>query len=101
MTRETYTETFVDPGNGIVLEFTEAGGILSGFNTSLLPSTTAGIASGGFTLTGGPKFATGGAPVVVGNAASNYIGTRFSTYIQYVNSSGGTRTLVNSFVKIP
>lgn len=100
MTRETYTETFVDPGNGIVLEFTESGGVLSGFNTSLLPSTTAGIAAGGFTLTGGPKF-TGGGVVVVGNAASSYIGTQFGTYIQYLNSSGGTRTLVNSFTKIP
>lgn len=101
MTREQYTETFVDPAGGIVLGFTETAGIPGNFNLSLLPSTVAGITAGGFSLLDGPKFATGGTPVVVGNAASNFIGTRLSTYIQYLNSSGGTRTLVNSFVKIP
>jgi hypothetical protein len=101
LTRETYTETFVDAAGGIVLGFTQTGAVLSNFTTSLLPSTFAGITAGGFTLADGPKFATGGAVVLVGNATTNYIGTKFSTYIQYINSSGGTRTLVNSFVKIP
>jgi Domain of unknown function (DUF1735) len=101
MTREEYTTTFIDPNGGIVLNFTESGGIPGNFNLSLLPSTVAGIPAGGFLLLDGPKFATGGNPVVVGTGATNFIGTRFSTYIQYQNSTPATRTLVNSFTKIP
>ena len=101
MTRETYTESFIDPNGGIVLSFTETGGIPGNFNLSLLPSTLALIPAGGFVLIDGPKFATGGTPVVVGNAATNFIGTRFSTYIQYQNSTPAFRSLVNSFTKIP
>ena len=101
LTREQYTTTFIDPAGGIVLGFSESGGVLSAFNLSLLPSTLAGIPAGGFTLAEGPKFATGGAMTVVGTAATSYIGTRFSTYIQYINSTPAFRSLVNSFVKIP
>lgn len=100
MTRETYTETFVDPGKGLVLDFAENGGVLSNFSLSLLPSTLTGISAGGFILVGGPKF-TGTGFNLVGTAATNFIGTNFSTFIGYQNSSGGFRTLVNSFVKIP
>jgi hypothetical protein len=101
LTRETYTETFIDPAGGIVLNFTQSGGTLSNFNLTLLPSTIAAIPAGGFTLANGPTFATGGAFTLVGNATTNYIGTKFSTYIQYINSTPAFRSLVNSFVKIP
>ncbi len=100
-TPETYTTTFVDASGGIILGFTNTGGVPSNFTTSLSAATFAGIASGGFILNDGPKLTAGGAVIVVGNAASNFIGTRFSTYIQYINSTGGVRTLVNDFVKIP
>ena len=100
MTRETYTETFVDPGKGIVLDFAENGGVLSNFSLSLLPSTLAGISAGGFILVGGPKF-TGTGFNLVGTAATNFMGTNFSTFISYQNSGGNFRTLVNSFVKVP
>ncbi len=100
MTRELYTESFVDPGKGIVLGFTETGGVLSGFNVSLLPSTVAAIPAGGFRLIDGPKFRPPGF-TLVGNAASKFIGTKFATYIQYENSTPAFRTLVNEFTKIP
>jgi hypothetical protein len=99
--RETYTETFVDPAGGIILGFNDAGGgVLSGFNLSLLPSTIAGIPAGGFVLIEGPKFTAGGFKLV-GNAASKFIGTQFATYIQYQNSTPAFRSLVNEFTKIP
>ncbi len=101
MTRETYTTSFIDPAGGIVLGFTNSGGVLSGFNLSLLPTTLALIPAGGFTLSEGPKFATGGAFNLVGTGATSYIGTNFSTYIQYINSTPAFRSLVNSFIKIP
>jgi Domain of unknown function (DUF1735) len=101
MTTEPYTTTFIDASGGIVLGFTNTGGVLSNFTQSLTAATYAGITSGVFILNDGPKLTAGGQVIVVGNAASNYIGTRFSTYIQYINSSGGTRTLINDFVKIP
>ncbi len=101
MTTEIYTTSFVDPSGGIILGFTNTGGVLSNFTPSLSATTFAGITAGLFVLNDGPKFAAGGAPVVVGSVASNFIGTRFSTYIQYLNSAGGTRTLINNFVKIP
>jgi len=100
LTNEAYTTTFIDPNGGIVLNFSETGGVPSGFNTSLLPSTVAGITAGGFILSGAPKF-DGLGFTLVGNLASRFIGTRFSTYIQFTNSSGGIRTLVNSFEKLP
>jgi hypothetical protein len=101
MTRETYTETFVDASGGIVLGFDEIpSGVPVNLRLSLKQSTLDGIVAGGFTLLDGPKPALGGL-VVVGNLASKFIGSRFNTYIQYQNSSGGVRTLVNNFVKIP
>ncbi len=100
MTRETYTETFIDPAGGIVLGFTEIGGVLSNFTLSLLPSTIAGISAGGFILASGPKFTAPGF-ILVGNTGSQFIGTQFATYIQYINSTGGVRTLCNEFTKIP
>ncbi len=101
MTTETYTTSFVDASGGIVLGFTNTSGVLSNFTTTLTAATFAGITAGVFILNDGPKLTAGGQVIVVGNAASNFIGTRFSTYIQYINSSGGTRTLINDFVKIP
>ncbi len=99
MTPETYTQTFISPNDGIVLQFTNSGG-LANFQTILDAVTLAGIPAGGFTLLDGPKFTSTGFSLV-GNSTTNYINTSFGTYIQYLNSSGGTRTLVNSFRKIP
>jgi Domain of unknown function (DUF1735) len=100
MSSEDYTTTFVDANGGILVNFINTGGVLSNFTTSLNTTTLDGITAGGFILLGGPKFTSGGV-FVAGNVASNFIGTRFNTYIQYQNSSGGTRTLINNFVKIP
>jgi hypothetical protein len=100
MTPETYTTTFVDASGGIILGFTNTGGVPSNFTTSLSTTTLAGIPAGGFTLLDGPTFTAGGVSVV-GTPASNFIGTRFSTFIRYQNSAGGVRTLINDFVKIP
>jgi hypothetical protein len=99
MTPETYTQTFISPNDGIVLQFSNNAGTLSNFQTILDATTLAGIPAGGFTLLDGPKLAS---PVqIVGTVATNFIGTHFRTYIQYLNSSGGTRSLVNDFIKIP
>ncbi len=98
-TPETYTQSFINPTGGIELQFTNNGGVLSNFNTILDATTLADIPAGGFTLLDGPKLCS---PVqVVGTVATNFIGTHFRTYIQYLNSSGGTRTLINDFIKIP
>jgi hypothetical protein len=101
MTTETYTTTFVDPAGGIVMGFTNTGGVPSAFNLSLTSATLAGIPVGGFTLITAPKFTGNGVVTVVGNVASNFIGTRFSTFIQYQNSTPAGRSLVNDFVKVP
>lgn len=100
MTRETYTETFIDPAGGVVLGFTETGGVLSNFGLSFLPSTIAGISAGGFLLLDGPKFVGTGFNLV-GSSSTNFIGTNFGTYIKYQNSTPAFRSLVNNFVKIP
>jgi hypothetical protein len=101
MTAEPYTTTFIDPAGGIVMGFTNTGGVLSNFSLSLTDATQTGIPGGGFLLLDAPKFTGSGGVTVVGNVASNFIGTRFSTFIRYQNSSGGVRTLINDFVKIP
>jgi hypothetical protein len=100
MTTETYTTSFVDPAGGIIMGFTNTGGVPSNFNLSLSAATLAGIPAGGFTLITAPKFTAAGV-TVVGNVASNFIGTRFATFIQYQNSTPAGRSLVNEFVKIP
>jgi hypothetical protein len=100
LTRCTYVESFIDGGGGIILNFTETGGVLSNFSLSYPATTTAGITGGGFTLAVAPKF-TGTGINVVGTTASNFVGTQFGTYHQFINSTGGVRSLVNSFTKIP
>jgi hypothetical protein len=100
MSPEDYTTGFIDASGGIIINFTNTAGVLSNFTTSLSNTTLTGIPAGGFTLLDGPKFTAGGV-FVNGTVASNFIGTRFNTYIQYQNSTPATRTLINDFVKIP
>jgi hypothetical protein len=93
---ESYMTTFVDPPNGISLDFTNNGGVLSNFTASLNTATLTNLANGGFTI--------GVAPVLVnatlrGNAANGYAGSTFRFYMSLVNSSGGIRTLIDSFTK--
>ena len=93
---ESYMQTFVDPGAGIVLNFTNTAGVFSNFKVSLSAKTISDIAAGGFTLAA--------APVLVGfkingTSANGYSGTTFRTYMSLINSSGGTRTVIDNFTK--
>ncbi len=97
---ETYTTTFVDANGGIIVSFKNAAGVLSDFQTSFSAATQAGIPAGGFLLLDAPIFTAGGF-ALAGNSSNNYVGTTFNTFVRYQNSSGGVRTLINSFVKLP
>ena len=70
---------------------------MSNFTVALDAKTISEYPGAGFTL---GKGATLLSATIVGDATTQYKGSKFSFYIQYVNSSGGIRTLINTFTKL-
>ncbi|MEO8861506.1 MAG: DUF1735 domain-containing protein [Ginsengibacter sp.] len=93
---DSYLQTFVASTAGVKLTFDNNGGVLSNFTVSFDDATMSGLSSGGFSIATAPVLLSAN---IVGNAATNYSGSSFRTYFSLVNSSGGTRTLVDNFVK--
>jgi hypothetical protein len=93
---ESYMQTFVDPGAGITLSFTNNAGVFSNFTVSLTDALKAEIAAGGFTIATAPVLLGYN---IVGNSSTKYAGSTFRTYMVLINSSGGTRSLIDNFVK--
>ncbi|HWJ92086.1 MAG TPA: hypothetical protein VNR87_13290, partial [Flavisolibacter sp.] len=93
---ESYMQTFVSSSAGISLSFTNNAGVLSNFSVSLSDQVKADIAAGGFTLATAPVLVGYN---IVGNASTKYKGSTFRTYMVLINSSGGTRSLIDNFVK--
>ena len=94
---DSYTQTFINPSGGFLLTFTNTNGALSNFAVTLDPKSVQDYPGGGFTL---GKGATLLSATIVGNASTLYKGSTFSFYIQYINSAGGIRTLINTFTKL-
>jgi len=93
---DSYMTTFVDPPNGISLDFTNNAGVLGNFTASLNATTKANLAAGGFTINVAPVLVNA---TIRGNAANGYAGSTFRFYMSLINSSGGIRTLIDSFTK--
>lgn len=93
---DPYLETFADPAAGILLSFTDNGGVLSDFAVSFDQTTLDGLSTGGFTIASTPKLV---AFNLAGNAANHYAGTTFRVYYSLVNSTGAGRTFINNYVK--
>ena len=93
---DSYLQTFVDASAGVELDFTNNNGVLSNFTVKFDANTTAGLAAGGFTIATAPILLS---YQISGNAANHYAGTTFRYYFVLINSSGGTRTLVDKIVK--
>jgi hypothetical protein len=93
---DSYLQTFADPAAGVQLTFTNTAGVLSNFQVSFDQFTLDALAAGGFTIAVQPKLLS---YTLSGNAANHYQGTMFRYYFSLVNSSGGTRTLVDKIVK--
>ena len=93
---ESYTQTFINATGGFLLSFTNTNGVFSNFTVALDAKSIADFPGAGFTLGGGPKIVDA---TIRGNAANGYAGSSFSFYLQWVNSTGGIRTLVNTFIK--
>ena len=79
------------------MSFNNTNGVLSNFTVALDAKTISEYPGAGFTL---GKGATLLSATIVGDATTQYKGSKFSFYIQYVNSSGGIRTLINTFTKL-
>lgn len=94
---DSYTQTFINASGGFLLSFKNNNGVLSNFAVTLDAKSLADYPGAGFSL---GKGATLLSATVVGDATSQYKGSTFSFYIQYINSSGGVRTLINTFTKL-
>jgi hypothetical protein len=93
---DSYLQTFVDPAAGVALSFTNNNGVLSNFSVAFDDFTTNGLVAGGFTIATAPILLSYS---ISGDASNHYKGSTFRTYFVLINSSGGTRTLVDKFVK--
>jgi len=93
---DSYLQTFADPAAGVALNFTNNNGTLSNFSVSFDAFTTSALSAGGFTIATAPILLS---YQISGNAANHYQGTMFRYYFVLINSSGGTRTLVDKIVK--
>ncbi|HUS00112.1 MAG TPA: DUF1735 domain-containing protein [Chitinophagaceae bacterium] len=98
---EQYTETFINQSGtgGFLFSFTNNNGVLSNFSVTLDAKSLANysLPAFGFTLGSNVKIVDA---TIRGNAANSYAGSTFSFYIQWINSTGGIRTLVNTFTKL-
>ncbi len=93
---DSYLQTFVGATAGVTLSFTNNNGVFSNFQVAFDAGTKSGLASGGFTVLVNPILVGYN---IVGTAATKYAGSSFRTYFSLLNSSGGTRTLIDNFVK--
>jgi hypothetical protein len=93
---DSYLTTFVGSTAGITISFKNNNGVISNPTASFDANTTAGLASMGFTISQTPILLNYN---IAGNAANGYSGSTFRTYYVVINSSGGTRTLVDLYVK--
>ena len=93
---DSYLQTFADPSAGVALTFTNNNGTLSNFAVSFDQFTLDALAAGGFSIAVQPKLLS---YTLAGNAANHYQGSMFRYYFSLINSSGGTRTLVDKIVK--
>lgn len=96
---EGYLDVFVDGSAGITLTFTNNNGVLSNFQGFLSTTYQNEITDpNGF----GGSIVTSSVLVgyqIVGNASTHYAGSTFRFYTSIKNSSGGIRTLMDTFVK--
>ena len=95
---ESYLNTFVDAAAGITLDFTNNNGVLSNF-TGFLDQKYQDEITGSF----GGSIITSSVLVgyqIVGDGSTKYAGSTFRFYTSIKNSSGGTRTLIDNFVKL-
>lgn len=93
---ESYLQTFADPAAGLAISFDDNAGTLSNFQVYFDATTKAGLAAGGFTIAQAPVILS---YQVSGNSTNGYSGTTFRIYFQLINSSGGTRTFIDKYVK--
>jgi hypothetical protein len=96
---ESYLNTFVDGSLVMTLDFTNSAGVLSNFTGFLDSKYQTEITDpAGF----GGSITTSSSLVgysLVGNSSTKYAGSTFRYYTAIKNSSGGIRTLIDTFVK--
>jgi Domain of unknown function (DUF1735) len=81
---------------GTTLQFL-AGATPTNFSTSFDAASLDVLTTNSFsTPTNGPKLVKA---VVVGTSATNYKGTTFRTYTEFINSAGAVRALIDNYVK--
>jgi len=93
---QDYLQTFVPPSGGINLSFTNPGGVFSNLSVAFDAAALKELAPAGFTVASPPVLI---AFSIMGTAANGYAGTTFRVYYSVVNSTGGTRSFVDSYVK--
>lgn len=93
---DSYLQTFVDPTAGVTISFKNSNGVLSNFNAYFDPATLANLATNSFTIAVAPKLV---GYKIVGDASTHYAGSTFRVYFVLINSSGGTRSLIDNLVK--
>lgn len=93
---DDYLQTFVDASAGVTITFDNNNGVLSNFKASFDAATRANLAATGFTIATAPKLVS---YQIVGDASTRYAGSYFYTYFSLINSSGGTRSMIDKYVK--
>ena len=81
---------------GTTLQF-QAGVIPSGFSTFFDAASLKQLSDNAFTTpTNGPKLVRA---TIVGTAATNFKGSTFRTYTEFINNAGGVRAMIDNYVK--
>ncbi|MGZ3908568.1 MAG: DUF1735 domain-containing protein [Flavisolibacter sp.] len=93
---DNYLQTFVDASAGVTISFDNNNGVLSNFKASFDAATLTNLAAGGFTIAVAPKLVS---YQLMGDASNHYAGSTFRTYFSLINSSGGTRSMIDKYVK--
>lgn len=93
---DSYLQTFADPAAGVALSFTDNAGTLSNFSVAFDQFTKDALAAASFSIAVNPKLVS---YTIKGNAANHYAGSTFRIYFSLINSTGGTRTLIDNYVK--
>jgi Domain of unknown function (DUF1735) len=82
---------------GTTLEFENNSGTPINFSTIFDSKSLDVLSNASFsTPTNGPKLVKA---ILVGNAATNYKGTTFRTYTEFINSAGAVRAMIDNYVK--
>ena len=93
---DSYLQTFADPAAGVALSFTDNSGTLSNFSVAFDQFTKDALSAASFSIAVNPKLVS---YTLKGNAANHYAGSTFRIYFSLINSTGGTRTMVDNYVK--